>query len=132
MKHQEDKRTHRFGNLCSASGLLLSVACCIALIHVELRIQEQHRLISHSVTSCDQLETRILRKVQQDYKEWQNDKGCHADGHRMKTRGRMLMFREYVFSYNSTLLCPVLRKEDKRRHPLLNFCILLEKLVLAL
>ncbi|XP_068677026.1 uncharacterized protein [Montipora foliosa] len=87
MKHQEDKRTHRFGNLCSASGLLLSVACCIALIHVELRIQEQHRLISHSVTSCDQLETRILRKVQQDYKEWQNDKGCHAEGHRMKTRG---------------------------------------------
>ena len=78
MKHQqEDKRTNRFdrfGSLCSASGLLLSLVCCIALIHVELRIQEQHRLISHSVTSCDQLETKILRKVQQNYREWRDDK----------------------------------------------------------
>ncbi|XP_068726157.1 immunoglobulin superfamily member 10-like [Montipora capricornis] len=74
MKHQEDKRTNRLGILCSTSGLLLSVVCCIALIHVELRIQEQHRLISHSVTSCDQLETKILRKVQKNYREWQDDK----------------------------------------------------------
>ncbi|XP_068726887.1 uncharacterized protein [Montipora capricornis] len=71
---QEDKRTNRFGSLCSASGLLLSVVSCIALIHVELRIQEQHRLISHSVTSCDQLETKILRKVQKNYREWRDDK----------------------------------------------------------
>ncbi|XP_068726891.1 uncharacterized protein [Montipora capricornis] len=74
MKHQEDKRTNRLGILCSTSGLLLSVVCCIALIHVELRIQEHHRLISHSVTSCDQLETKILRKVQQNHREWQDDK----------------------------------------------------------
>ncbi|XP_068677031.1 roundabout homolog 1-like [Montipora foliosa] len=75
MKHQqEEKRTNRFGSLCSASGLLLSLVCCIALIHVELRIQEQHRLISHSVTSCDQLETKILRKVQQNYRKWRDDR----------------------------------------------------------
>ena len=73
MKHQEDKRTNRFGSLCSASGLVLSVMCCVALIHVELKIQQQHRLISHSVTSCDQLETKILRKVQQKYRKWQDD-----------------------------------------------------------
>ncbi|XP_068677027.1 uncharacterized protein [Montipora foliosa] len=75
MKHQqEDKRTNRFGSLCSASGLLLSLVCCIALIHVELRIQQHHRLISHSVTSCDQLETKILQKIQQNYREWRDDK----------------------------------------------------------
>ena len=73
-RQQEDNRTNRFGSLCSASGLLLSVMCCIALIHVELRIQKQHRMISHSVTSCDQLETKILRKVHQNYRRWQADK----------------------------------------------------------
>ena len=56
--------------LCSVSGLLLSVVCCIALIHVELRIQEHHRLISHSVTFCDNVEGEILRKVQEDYGRW--------------------------------------------------------------
>ena len=53
-------------SLCSVSALLLSVVCCMALIHVELRIQEHHRMISHSVTVCDQMETQILRNVQQN------------------------------------------------------------------
>ncbi|KAL9975067.1 hypothetical protein ACROYT_G012183 [Oculina patagonica] len=71
---KEQKQTNRrqtLNSLCSASGLLLSVVCCIALIHVELRIQEHHRLISHSVTFCDKMETEILRKVQQNYGRWQ-------------------------------------------------------------
>ena len=45
------------------SGLLLSVLCCTALIHVELRIQEHNRLILHSATVCDQMEAEILRKL---------------------------------------------------------------------
>ena len=72
-KDQEEKQTNRLGNLCSASGLLLSVVCCLALIHAEIRIQEQHELISHSVRSCDQLETKILRKVQKNYARLQHD-----------------------------------------------------------
>ena len=80
-KDQEGKWTNRLGSLCSASGLLLSVVCCIALIHVEIRIQEQHRLISHSVTSCDQLETKILRKVQNNYARWQHDQDGNSKGH---------------------------------------------------
>ena len=71
---KEEKQTSRgqtLHRLCSASGLLLSVVCCITLIHVELRIQEHHRLISHSVTLCDKMETEILRKVQQKYEKWQ-------------------------------------------------------------
>jgi len=56
MKQQDkEKQTNRrqtLDRLCSGSGLLLSVVCCIALIHVEFRIQEHHRLISHSVTFC--------------------------------------------------------------------------------
>ena len=73
--------------LCSASGLLLSVVCCIALIHVELRIQEYHRLMSHSVTFCDQMETEILKKVQQNYGRWKTEKGSHSQGHQQESRG---------------------------------------------
>ena len=54
---KEDKKKNRretLNSLCSVSALLLCVVCCIALIHVELRIQEHHRLISHSVIVCDQ------------------------------------------------------------------------------
>ncbi len=84
---KEEKQTNRrqkLNSLCSASGMLLSVVCCIALIHVELRIQEHYRLISHSVTFCDKMETEILRKVQQNYgrrqvldtgHHWQASKG---------------------------------------------------------
>ena len=90
---QEEKctemSTDRFRSLCSMSGLLLSVVCCIALIHVELRIQEHHRLISHSVTICDQLETQILRKVKENYGRWQDDKGSHSQGHWRETKGKI-------------------------------------------
>lgn len=58
-------------NSFSASALLLSAMCCIALIHVEFRIQEHDLLISHSVTFCDQMETKILRKVQKNYEKRQ-------------------------------------------------------------
>ena len=87
---QDEKRTDRFRSLCFMPGLLLSVVCCIALIHVELRIQEHHRLISHSVTTCDQLETQILRKVQQNCERWQDDQGSHSQGHWQETRGNSL------------------------------------------
>ncbi|XP_078367524.1 uncharacterized protein LOC144651459 [Oculina patagonica] len=70
-KQTNIRRRQTLNSLCSASGLLLSVVCCIALIHVELRIQEHHRLISHSVTFCDKMETEILRNVQQNYDKWQ-------------------------------------------------------------
>ena len=56
--------------LCCTSGLLLSIACCVAVIHVEFRIQEQQRLITHTTTVCNQMETEILRKVQQNFKRW--------------------------------------------------------------
>ena len=54
-------RVDKFDSLCCKSGLLLSIVCCIALIRVELRVQEHHQLISHSVTLCGQLETEIVR-----------------------------------------------------------------------
>ena len=72
-EEKQAKRRQIMDRLCSVSGLLLSVVCCIALTHVELRIQEHNRLISHSVTLCDKLETEILRKVEQiteDGKLW--------------------------------------------------------------
>ena len=85
--------------LCSRSALLLSVLSCIALIHVELRIQEHHRLISHSVARCDQMETEILRKLQlHNYKNWQATKGSHLGGDWQELRGikwRRLLFLSF-------------------------------------
>ena len=74
----------------SLSALLLSVVCCIALIHVELRIQEHHRLISSSVTYCGQMEKNILQKIQQNNKDWQITKGSHLGGRRQQTKGKFV------------------------------------------
>ena len=41
-KHKTGSKT--FESLSCKSGLLLSIACCIALIHVELRVQEHKSL----------------------------------------------------------------------------------------
>ena len=85
--NKQKKRTKTLHSLCSVSALLLSFVCCMALIHVELRIQEHHRLISHSVTVCDQMETQILRKVQQNYERWQVRKVDNFKDHRQETNG---------------------------------------------
>ena len=85
--NKQKKRRKTLHSLCSVSALLLSVVCCMALIHVELRIQEHHRLISHSVTVCDQMETQILRKVQQNYERWQVRKVDNLKDHRQETNG---------------------------------------------
>ena len=92
MKTQDKQANRRMplNILCSASGLMLSVACCIALIHMELKIQEHHRLISHSVAFCDQMETEILKKVQQNYGKWKDEKGGHLEGH--ETRGEICFY----------------------------------------
>ena len=61
---KETERRKKIDKLCCRSALLLSVVSCISLIHVELRIQEHHQLISHSVTSCDHMKAKILQKLQ--------------------------------------------------------------------
>ena len=83
-------RRQTVDSLSCRSALLLSVVCCIALIHVELRIQEHHRLISSSVTYCAQMEKHILQKIQQNNKDWQITKGSHFGGQRRQTMGRFL------------------------------------------
>ena len=77
----EEKHTARvttFDSLCCKSGLLLSIVCCIALIHVELRVQEHHQLISHSVTRCGKLEAEILR-VHQNNGRWRVTESSDSD-----------------------------------------------------
>ena len=85
-EEKQAKTRQTMGRLCSVSGLLLSVMCCIALIHVELRIQEHHRLISHSVTFCDNMKREIIRKVQEDIGRWQV---MTASRHWQKAKGRV-------------------------------------------
>ena len=99
---KEDKKKksrETLNSLCSVSALLLSVACCMALIHVELRIQEHHRLISHSVTVCDQMETQILRKVQQNYERWQVTKDDGIKGQLQGTNGKERFYKIFWFWY---------------------------------
>ena len=70
---KEQKQTNRrqtLNRLCSGSGLLLLVFCCVALIHQELRIQENHQMILNSANRCAKMETEILRKVQQNIRRW--------------------------------------------------------------
>ena len=77
----EEKHTARvktFDSLRCKSGLLLSIVCCIALIHVELRVQEHHQLISHSVKRCGQLEAEILR-VHQKNGKWRVTESSDSD-----------------------------------------------------
>ena len=70
-KHiSETKRRISLGSLCGMSALLLSIVCCVALVHVEFRIQEHHRLLSHPTTICDQMEEEILSKIQQHFNRW--------------------------------------------------------------
>ena len=70
----------------------------MALILVELRIQEHHRLISNSVTVCDQMELQILRKVQQNYERWQVRKVDNFKDHRQETNGEDKLENNLRFS----------------------------------
>ena len=92
--NKQKKRRKTLYSLCSVSALLLSVVCCTALIRVELRIQEHHRLISHAVTVCDQMETHILRKVQQNYVRKVDD----FKDHRQETNGEDQLENNLRFS----------------------------------
>ena len=65
----ETKRRISLGSLCGMLGLLLSIVCCVALVRVEFRIQEYHRVLSHPTAICDQME-EIKRKVQHDFNRW--------------------------------------------------------------
>ena len=70
---KEQKQTNRrqtLNRLRSGSGLLLSVFCCVALIHQELRIQENHQMILNSANEFAKMETEVLRKVQQNIRGW--------------------------------------------------------------
>ena len=87
-ENSQKNRRQTLDRLCSGSGLLLSVVCCIALIHVELRIQEHHRLISHSAKFCDKMEREILRKVQQNYGGWQ----VMETGSHLQTKGNRFCY----------------------------------------
>ena len=87
-EENETSRRQTVDSLSCRSALLLSVVCCIALIHVELRIQEHHQLISSLVTHCDQREKEILQKVQGNDENRRVRKDSHLKGQLQQTRGR--------------------------------------------
>ena len=89
-KEETTNRRTKLNSLFSASALLLSVVCCIALFHVELKIQEHHRVISQSATFCGQMEKEILQKVQQNYERWQINKGSNSEGTWQEAQSKMI------------------------------------------
>ena len=92
----EEKKTNRetkFNSFCSTSGLLLSVMCCIAVIHVELKLQEHHRVISQSATFCDQMKKEVLQEVQQNYERWQINKDRNSEGTWHEAQGEVITFK---------------------------------------
>ena len=103
-REKEDRREMArrtpLDRLCCMSGLLLSIACCVALIHVEFRIQEQQRLISQTTTVCDKMENEILRKVQQNYKHW----GETRDESWQGNKGRFSWVYALTFSKTATFV----------------------------
>ena len=93
---KEEKKTNRetkFNSLCCTSGLLLSVMCCIALIHVELKLQEHHRVISQSATFCDQMKKEVLQEVQQNYEKWQINKDRNSEGTWHEAQGEVIILK---------------------------------------
>lgn len=81
----EEKQTNKgrkLDRLLSTSGLVLSVACCIAIIHVKLRLREHHHLISHFGTFFNEMEAEIRRKVQENSENgrWQVGRNSHLEG----------------------------------------------------
>ena len=113
MKKEEDKKKNRrktLHSLCSVSALLLSFGCYIALIHVELQIKEHHRLMSHSVTFCDQMHKQILRKVQQNYERWQFTKAGGVKGHLQRTNGEEQFYNSNTQSYYQLVSDPSIMK----------------------
>ena len=89
-KEETTNTRTKLNSLFSASALLLSVVCCIALFHVELKIQEHHRVISQSATLCGQMEKEILQKVQQNYERWQINKGSNSEGTWQEAQSKMI------------------------------------------
>ena len=93
---KEEKKTNRetkFNSFCCTSGLLLSVMCCIAVIHVELKLQEHHRVISQSATFCDQMKKEVLQEVQQNYERWQINKDRKSEGTWHEAQGKVIIFK---------------------------------------
>ena len=84
-------RRKALSSICSVSGLLLSVVCCIALIRMELEIQKHYRLISELATVYDQMKGEINQKIEQNYLRWQVAQDSYL-GHNWQTaRGEFVL-----------------------------------------
>ncbi|XP_068726890.1 uncharacterized protein [Montipora capricornis] len=87
---KKEKLTHKYGDksktldsLCSKSGLLLSVLCCIALIHTEIKMKEHDRQISHSVKFYNEVEAE-LQELRQNNARWKITKANQQKVRRAK------------------------------------------------
>ena len=80
------KKLH--STLFSALSLLLSAVCCITVVRLEIKMNQQDRRISDSVTRCNQMKTE-LQTLQ---RRWQG-----SDMHVLKTKGPKGKVFYYLF-----------------------------------
>ncbi|XP_015778168.1 PREDICTED: hemicentin-2-like [Acropora digitifera] len=75
---QRNGQKQLHSTLFSALSLLLSAVCCITVVRLEIKMNQQDRRISDSVTRCNQMKTE-LQTLQ---RRWQG-----SDMHLLKTKG---------------------------------------------
>ena len=66
--------------------------------------------MSHSVTFCDQMQSQILRKVQQNYERWQFTKADGLEGHLQWTNGEEQFYNSNTQSYDQLVSDPSILK----------------------
>ena len=66
--------------------------------------------MSHSVTFCDQMQSQILRKVQQNYERCQFTKADGLEGHLQGTIGEEQFYHSNTQSYDQLVSDPSILK----------------------
>ena len=85
---QRNGQKQLHSTLFSALSLLLSAVCCITVVRLEIKMNQQDRRISDSVTRCNQMKTE-LQTLQ---RRWQG-----LDMHVLKTKGPKGKVFYYLF-----------------------------------
>ena len=95
---KKEKLTYKsktLDSLCTKSGLLLSVLCCVALVHTEIKVKEHDRQISYSVKLYSQVETE-LQELRQNNARWKITKANQQEVRRAKGEISFDMSTEFL------------------------------------
>ncbi|XP_068677034.1 uncharacterized protein [Montipora foliosa] len=110
---KKEKLTHKsktLDSLCTKSGLLLSVLCCVALIHTEIKLKEHDRQISHSVKLYSHVEEE-LQELRQNNARWKITKANQQEVWRSKDGSHSRHKRASLEHQNASEVKLLIREE---------------------